>query len=141
MGKGDKGDDARVENSAAFARPEVERALGDPKLDEPARRALEALGGEGAPVEDRELTWDEVTAEVAKVIERLGRDLPAAGGNVSRERELLAEAYEAYCEVRAAGGDVIPGAYFTRQFIDVGWDVSDEEFGRWMDLAVEVVSG
>jgi hypothetical protein len=71
----------------------------------------------------------------------LGAKLAAAGGDVTAERELLQDAFESYCDIRAAADDPIPEAYFTHQFADVRWNADTADFHRWVDLAVEVAGG
>ena len=66
--------------------------------------------------------------------------LPAARGDQARELAILTDAFQRYCEVRAAGGDPIPEAYFGHHMIDLDWNRQPRaDVQRWFDLAAQVM--
>lgn len=102
-------------------------------------RASEALALFGtAPVEEaRTLTEDELTRELAALFGGLEARLVACRGNAKKERAVMRETFDRYCETRSAAGDVMPEAYFGHELID--WRPKDAAAReRWWALVQEV---
>jgi hypothetical protein len=80
-------------------------------------------------------------AEMKKDLAALFRELPAAmracEDDPARERAAMTAAFDRYCALRAAVGEVIPEAYFTHQ-LDLAWGADEARVTRWIDLAVDV---
>jgi len=110
------------------------------KKDTAAANALGAAlaGKEPPPPKSKR----ELQKELDAALREAGGKLAAAEGNAAKERAVLEEAYRTYCSVRAAQGEVIPGAYFTHLLGDQKWKtkVDQATFVRWMDLAVAVAN-
>lgn len=119
---------------ADFARPVLDEISGDEaKL---AATAREVIGGT-APVTNKKLTQAQVSKEVQAIMAKLERQLLAAGPD--GEADVLRAAFGRYCETRAAGGDVMPEAYFTHHMADIDWKSDAETTQRWFDVAIEVI--
>lgn len=117
---------------ADYAAPILESLarVDDPKERSATAAAIELLDTSPAP--EAQLTEEQVRAEVEKIFLALGDTLRAAKNRKAQVAAIL-DAYEGYVEVRAAGGDPTPEAYFTHCF-------GDFDLGQWAMLAVDCLS-
>jgi predicted DNA-binding WGR domain protein len=127
---------------ADFARPELERAVGaapDAAARERLRAGFDAIGGKQTKP-SRALSEDELDKELAALFDGLEAKLVACRGNRKKERAVMERTFEAYCEARAAAGEVLPEAYFGHELID--WSPKDAAAAeRWVKLAADVQDG
>ncbi|MEZ4374975.1 MAG: hypothetical protein R3B07_29455 [Polyangiaceae bacterium] len=82
-------------------------------------------------------------AELRKQLKQLFKDLPAqmkaCKGDPEAERAAMRTAFESYCEINAALGEISPDAYFTHQ-LGLKWRAPEADIQRWIDIAVDVAS-
>ncbi len=80
-------------------------------------------------------------AELRKQLKKLFAELPkqmkACNGDREAERAAMRSAFETYCEINAALGEISPDAYFTHQ-LDLKWGAPSEDVQRWIDTGVDV---
>lgn len=111
--------------------------LGD--VDASTANAVRAvLGGKSVPPPAK-VDKKALERQVKEIFVGIEAELSAQNGNPKKEYDVLVKAFERYCDLRAALGDVTPEAYFTHHFADVTpkWKVSDTVTKRWLDLAVD----
>jgi hypothetical protein len=124
---------AFLREHAAYVRPILEalRSVDDPKEQKAVAAALALLDGAEAPKAPKQLTSAQVEAEIARIFEALGVTLRSAPDDAARG-DAIRDAYASYAEARAAGGIVLPEAYFTHRFGDFG-------LGAYAMLAVDAI--
>ncbi len=124
---------------ADFARPILDEIAGGPDAKEAglAAAAIAALGGK-APAKHKALTPAQVDKEIQGALKGLEKRLIAADGDRTAEAAILKKVFNTYCEVRAAGGDDTPEAYYTHTLAEVPWTVDGDVLERWLQLAVDV---
>lgn len=81
----------------------------------------------------------ELKKDLARIFKELPAQMKACVDDPKKERATMRAAYERYCEINAALGEVIPEAYFTHK-LGLPWGASKERVTRWIDLGVDVAS-
>lgn len=105
----------------------------------PADKALVAavravLAGEPLPTPPSKA---ELKKDLARIFKELPAQMKACADDPKSERATMRAAFERYCEINAALGEVIPEAYFTHK-LGLPWGASKERVTRWIDLGVDV---
>ncbi len=125
---------AWIDGHREFVEAEALPALAARPADAALVAAVRAhLGGEaqaGTPT-------GSLRKELASVFAGLPTAMRDCEDDPDRERATMKAAFDRYCEIRAALGEVTPQAYFTHQ-LALEWGAAPARVKRWVDLAVDV---
>jgi hypothetical protein len=120
-----------LQRHSDYARP-ILGSLAKVAEDKERAAATAALGllDSGPPTPIEALSEERVEAELGSLFARLGEELAKTKSKRARVAAIKA-AHERYAEIRSAGGDPVPEAYFTHSLGDFG-------LGEYTPLAIEV---
>ncbi|MCA9617547.1 MAG: WGR domain-containing protein [Myxococcales bacterium] len=121
-----------------LARAAAARMLATAGEKDLGRLVMALLDGEPLP-KVVPLTKARHKAAIAELFGGLAAAMAGCQSDTERERLVMQDAYDRYCDLNAAIGDITPEAYFTHH-LGVFGDADEATRSRWIDLGVEVAS-